>query len=300
MKAKRSNAKKVRARTAENHAPVPLGTLIIIGGKENKGEDAPEDKEKPSDFIKLEVLQAFKDATHKREPIVEVVTTASGEGAESFQDYKRVFDKIGITNVNRIHHNARQEVLEDDLQERISDADAFFFTGGDQLLLTAIYGGTDFLTHLKKRYIQDPVVVAGTSAGAMALSTPMIYAGRNEVQELGGQIKVAMGLEFIKDVCIDTHFVHRGRFVRLAQVVITNPTSIGIGIEEDTCIMVRNGREAEVIGTGLVVVIEGFEIKAANIKDFGKDKPITARNLTIHLLASGDKYIFRQINPPHK
>lgn len=300
MKAKRSKAKPVNAKTKENHAPVPMGTLIIIGGKENKGEDAPEEKEKPSDFIKLEVLQAFKDATHKREPVVEVVTTASGQGAGSFNEYKRVFEKIGIVNVNRIHHNNRQQVLEDDLQERIKNADAFFFTGGDQLLLTAIYGGTAFLTQLKERYIHDPVVIGGTSAGAMALSTPMIYAGNEEVQELGGQIKVTMGLEFMKDVCVDTHFVHRGRFVRLAQVVITNPTSIGIGIEEDTCIKVQRGREAQVIGTGLVIVIEGFDIKAANIKEFAEDKPVTARNLTFHLLADGDEYELRQVNPPHK
>jgi cyanophycinase len=95
----------------ENHCPVPQGTLVIIGGKENKGEDAPENKKKPADFIKLQVLDAFKDATHKREPVVEVVTTASGEEQESFQDYQKVFEKIGITNVGHIHHKSREEVM---------------------------------------------------------------------------------------------------------------------------------------------------------------------------------------------
>jgi cyanophycinase len=284
----------------ENHAPVPAGTLIVIGGKENKGQDGPENKQKPADFVKLEVLQAFKDATHKQKPLVEVVTTASSEGLESFNDYQKVFEKIGITNVGHIHHTTRQEVLDDPLLERIKKADAFFFSGGDQLLLTAIYGGSPFLTELKERYIRTPIVIGGTSAGAMALSTPMIYAGNEEVQELGGQIKVTMGLEFMKDVCIDTHFVHRGRFVRMAQVVITNPTSIGIGIEEDTCIMVQKGRRMRVAGTGPVVVIEGFEIKEANIKEFAEDKPVTARNLKFHLLSDGDEYEVPQINPPHK
>ena len=128
----------------------------------------------------------------------------------------------------------------------------------------------------------------------------MIYAGNQEVQEIGGQIKVTMGLEFMRDVCIDTHFVHRGRFVRMSQVIITNPTSIGIGIEEDTGIIVQNGNQVHVTGTGLVVVIEGFEIEEANIKDFEEDKPITARNLKIHLLSDGDEYEIPQINPPHK
>jgi cyanophycinase len=300
MKSSKLKTKALGKRSSENHAPVPEGTLVVIGGKENKGAEAPDNKKKPSDFIKLEVLQAFKDASHKRDPLIEVITTASSEGPESFEDYKKVFEKIGVTRIGHIHHGKRQEILEDELLERIKNADAFFFSGGDQLLLTAIYGGTNFLTSLKQRYINEPIVIGGTSAGAMALSTPMIYAGNEEVQELGGQIKVAMGLEFLKDVCIDTHFVHRGRFVRMAQVVITNPTSIGIGIEEDTCILVRKGKEMEVLGTGLVVIIEGFKIAEANIREFADDKPITARNLTVHLLAEGNIYMIPQINPPHK
>jgi cyanophycinase len=179
-------------------------------------------------------------------------------------------------------------------------ADAFFFTGGDQLKLTSIYGGTSFLTQLKERYINETIVIAGTSAGAMALSTPMIYAGNDEVQELGGEIKVTMGLEFLRDVCIDTHFVHRGRFIRMAQVVVTNPTCIGIGIEEDTAVVLRNGVEAEVIGTGTVIVLEGFDIAEASIDDFGGKKPITIRDLKMHILSSGNKYEIKQANPPHK
>jgi cyanophycinase len=298
MKSKRSRSKTVAK--VENHSPVPSGTLVVIGGKENKGENKPENKKRPADFIKLEVLQSFKDATHKKDPLVEVITTASSEGAESFNDYVKVFEKVGITRVGHIHHNTRKEILEDPLTERIKNADAFFFSGGDQLLLTGIYGGTSFLSQLKERYIDDPIVIGGTSAGAMALSTPMIYAGNEEVQELGGQIKVTMGLEFMKDVCIDTHFVNRGRFIRMSQVIVSNPTSIGIGIEEDTCITVQNGRQMQVVGTGLVVVIEGFDIAEANLKSFAEDKPVTARNIKVHLLADGDRYEVPQINPPHK
>ena len=297
-KAKKTSA--VPANKHENHCPTPLGTLVVIGGKENKGEDAPDNKKKPADFVKLQVLKAFKDATHKREPVIEVVTTASGEGPESFQDYQKVFEKIGITNVGHIHHNSREEVLFNPMLERLKKADGIFFSGGDQLKLTGFYGGTEFLTYLKRRYISEQVAVGGTSAGAMALSTPMIYAGNEEVQELSGEIKVTTGLEFLKDVCIDTHFVHRGRFVRMAQVVITNPTCIGIGIEEDTAIVVRDGSEMQVIGTGLAIVIEGFEIRASSIKEFAEDKPVTARDLRVHLLADGDTYQIPQINPPHK
>src|SRR4051812_41397010 len=124
----------------------------------------------------------------------------------------------------------------------------------------------------------------------MAMSTPMIYAGNSEVQELGGMIKVTTGLEFLKDVCIDTHFVHRGRFVRMAQVVVTNPNCIGIGIEEDTAIIVCNGLDVEVVGTGTLIIIEGFEITEANIEEFTSNVPVKMRDLKMHILSDGEKY----------
>ncbi|HEU4471189.1 MAG TPA: cyanophycinase [Flavisolibacter sp.] len=285
---------------SRNQCPVPSGTLLIIGGKENKGEEGPENKKRPGDFIKLEVLQKFKDLLPKSNSIVEVVTTSSSEGEESFKDYKRVFEELGITNVGHIHHMSRRELLQDSMLERIEKADGFFFSGGDQLKLTSIYGGTVFLTALKEKYINSRFVVAGTSAGAMALSTPMIYAGNDEVQELGGQIKVTTGLEFLKDVCIDTHFVHRGRFVRMAQVISTNPTCIGIGVEEDTAVLVKNGVEVEVLGTGLVMIIEGFHISETSIVEFTKDVPVTIKNLKVSLLSSGNTFYIPQVNPPHK
>lgn len=141
----------------------------------------------------------------------------------------------------------------------------YFFSGGDQLKLTSTYGGSTFLTELKRKYIRERIIVGGTSAGAMALSTPMIYAGNKEVEQITSQIKVTTGLEFLKDVCKDTHFVNRGRFVRMAQVIVTNPTCIGVGIEEDTALVVRNGIEAEV-GSGLIIIIDGFHIVDSNIK----------------------------------
>jgi cyanophycinase len=297
MKATR---RKAGSRNVENHCPVPSGILIAIGGKENKGEEQPENKKKPEDFLKLEILQAFKDLIPKKDPVVELITTASSEGAESYEDYKKAFAKVGLHKLGHIHHQSRKEVLEDPLLERIKKADAFFFSGGDQLKLTSFYGGTPLLTEIKKRYIEEPLVLAGTSAGAMALSTPMIYAGNEEVQELGGEIKLTTGLEFVKDVCLDTHFVHRGRFVRMAQVIVTNPTCIGIGIEEDTAIIVRNGVEVQVIGTGLVIFIEGFDIAEFDAGEFTEKKPVTIRNLKVHLLSDGNKYHIEQINPPHK
>lgn len=280
--------------------PIPQGVLLIIGGAENKGEGEAKKKQTPSDFERLQVLKSFIALTGKENPVIEVFTSASGQGEEYFKDYNKAFEELNISNVGHVHHNNRKEVLEDTaLMERMEKADGIFLAGGDQLKYTFKYGGTPFLTRLKERYIYENVVVAGTSAGAMAMSTPMIYAGSSEVQEIGGMIKVTTGLEFLKDVCIDTHFVQRGRFVRMAQVVFTNPTCIGMGIEEDTAVIVRNGLNVEVIGTGTIIILDGHQISEGNIEDFTSDKPISIRDLKMHILSDGDTYKIIQSNPPH-
>jgi len=291
---------KIKVRAMSRECPTPKGILVIIGGKENKGEDKPDDKEKSSDFQRLGVLQKFVELTGKKNPVIEVVTSASTESDESFEEYRKAFEELKVEVIGHIHHNNREEVMEDGVMERIDKADAIFFAGGDQLKYTARYGGTPFLTRLKEKYIYEKIVIGGTSAGAMTLSTPMIYAGNDEVQEIGGEIKVTTGMEFLKDVCIDTHFVNRGRFIRMAQVIVTNPSCIGIGIGEDTAIVVRNGLETEVIGSGLIIIIDGFQIGQANVDDFLTKKPVSIRDLRVHILAPGDQYLIPQINPPHR
>ena len=220
------------AKEFENSCPVPAGILIVIGGAESKGKE-PENHEAPDGYNPLEILKCFTDLLPPKDAAIKVITSASADGEVLIRQYKKVFKKLGVENIHHIHHHTRKEVLADnDLEQHVKEADGFFFTGGDQLLLTSLYGGTPFLTMLKEKYISKKIVIAGTSAGAMALSTPMIYSGSKEKEQLTNEIKVTTGLEFLKDVCIDTHFVHRGRLVRLAQVVATNPTTIGIGIDE--------------------------------------------------------------------
>jgi cyanophycinase len=281
-----------------NSCPVPTGILLVIGGAESIGKK-PESHDAPENYKPGEILKCYTELLRRKDPTIEVITSASADGNASFARYKRVFQKYGVEKVGHIHHYTRKEALADDLQERVKEADGFFFAGGDQLLLTTLYGGTPFLTSLKQKYINQKIVVGGTSAGAMALSTPMIYSGSKEEEQITNEIKVTTGLEFLKDVCIDTHFVHRGRLVRLAQVIATNPTSIGFGIDEDTALIIRNGVEAEVRGSGLVVVLEGFDISYTNVDGKPEEPPISIRDLKLHLLAPCDKYIIRQTNPPH-
>jgi cyanophycinase len=107
-------------------------------------------------------------------------------------------------------------------------------------------------------------------------------------------------MEFLKDVCIDTHFVHRGRFVRMAQVIVSNPACIGFGIDEDTAIIVRNGLQAEIIGSGTVIVMDGGAITQTNFTDYSEKPAVSIRDLKVHLLSRGDHYQIPQTNPPHK
>jgi cyanophycinase len=281
-----------------NTCPVPNGILLVIGGHEDKGQEAESEVQKQNGSP-LEILKAFIELIDKEDCTIEVITSASSEGDESFEDYKKVFTELGVYTLGHIHHDKRSEALDEAVLERLRKADGLFFSGGDQLKLTSIYGGTKFLYEIKQRYIHDRLIIGGTSAGAMAFSTPMIYAGSKEVEEIAGEIKVTTGLEFLKDICIDTHFVDRGRFVRMAQVIATNPTAIGIGIEEDTAIIVRNGLEAEVIGSGVVIVIEGFRITDTNVTDFNESDRIYIRDLNVKVLAKGNKYTMVQNNPPH-
>lgn len=282
-----------------NPSPIPTGVLLVVGGHEDKGGESEKKVPEGRDYKPMEILGTFVKLIGKEDCVIEVVTSASSEGDESFKDYEKAFTELGVKNIGHIHHDKRQQALDTEAIDRISKADGVYFAGGNQLKLTSVYGGTEFLFQLKQRYIYDSLVLGGTSAGAMALSTPMIFAGNKEVQQISGEIKITTGLEFLKDVCIDTHFVDRGRFVRMAQVIATNPTCIGMGIEEDTALIVRNGVDVEVIGSGIVIVIEGFGITDSNILNFGSDERIYIHDLNVKLLSKRSKYTIPKNNPPH-
>jgi cyanophycinase len=275
-------------------ALIPNGTLLIIGGAENKETDEALDQN-------MDVLQCFIKLISHEKPVIEVITSAGKVDIEgTIREYKEALLKLGAGEVNHIHHNVREEINFDELELRLNKAHGVFFAGGDQLKLTSIYGGTQFLLLLKQRYIHNHLVIAGTSAGAMALSTPMIFRGVGRDEMIAGNVKVTTGLEFMRDVCIDTHFVNRGRFVRMAQVIAENPASIGIGIEEDTAIIVRNGVDIEVVGGGVVIVINAHNSYGTNITNHTDAVPLTIRGLEVDILSAGQKYTKPQLNLVHQ
>jgi cyanophycinase len=268
-----------------NDCPTPNGTLMIIGGGHHREV----------------VMKEFFSLITQENPIIEVITTAGSEDVDgTFKEYKDMLESFGKCTVNHMHHEKREFIDEAESEVRLNAAHAVFISGGDQLKLTSIYGGTSFLFLMTHRYIYENLLVGGTSAGAMALSTPMIYAGTGEKEMIAGAIKVTLGFEFLRDVCIDTHFVERGRTVRLAQVIATNLSAIGMGIEEDTAVIVRNGTEATVTGNGVVIIMDGKNSYGSNVTQFNDEMKLTIRNLQISILSKGEEFEIAQMNPPHK
>jgi cyanophycinase len=164
------------------------------------------------------------------------------------------------------------------------------FTGGDQLRLTSILGGTSFHDILLEKYKNEDFIYAGTSAGAAAASNNMIYQGSSHEALLKGEVKISSGLGLIDDVIIDTHFVQRGRIGRLFQAVVGNPKTLGIGLGEDTGLLITNGFQMEAIGSGLVILVDGKQIKDTNLTEVELGQPISINNFVVHVMSMNDKY----------
>jgi cyanophycinase len=196
--------------------------------------------------------------------------------------------------VDVMHIRTRHDTLHEDFLQRIKTCDAVMFSGGNQLRLSVTDGGTEFLSIMKKRYQEDNFLVAGTSAGAMAMSKTMVYEGNASRAHLKGEVKMTTGLGFIDSVIIDSHFEKRGRFVRLAQAVALNPSSIGIGLGEDTGMLITNGDKMEAIGSGLVVIIDGHDILHSNIADIPDGNPVSIENLKAHFCEKGNGYVISE------
>jgi cyanophycinase len=285
-----SEQKEVSPRKHKSSLPVPKGKLLAIGGKEDKGLELTEEQKNNVNFHSLDILGRFVQELKGKNPLIAIVPTASSVPEESAQDYVEVFKKLEVNNVEVVNIKNRTDAKDPAFMEIISQAAGIMFTGGDQLRLTSILGGTDFLQRLKERYTYEEIIVAGTSAGAAAMSTPMIYEGETQGGMIKGDVRVTTGLEFLRDVAIDTHFIARGRIIRMAQAIATNPGCIGIGLEEDTAIMVTEGRNLEVLGNGLITVVDGMDISHTNIYEIGNGETFTIRDLKVHLLPKGSTY----------
>ncbi|HQA74965.1 MAG: cyanophycinase [Flavobacterium sp.] len=271
------------------------GKLIIIGGAVDKGSFTERDLDQNApnnlNFFEEGILKRIiKESKYKEQSRIEVITTASSIPREIGPEYVKAFSHLKATNVGVLYIEKREQASEPEVIERIKNADIVMFTGGDQLRLTSILGGTEMHTIILNKYKNEDFIYAGTSAGAAAASTNMIYQGSSSEALLKGEVKITSGLALIDDVIIDTHFVKRGRIGRLFQAVVSNPKILGIGLGEDTGLLITNGKQMEAIGSGLVILVDGREIKDTNLTEVALGQPISINHLVTHVMSNHDTF----------
>ncbi|MGQ3887680.1 cyanophycinase [Legionella sp. CNM-1927-20] len=264
----------------------PKGKLLIIGGAEDKADEPPDIYEHREEMSRYEILsELLSDCRTKQ---VEVVTTGSEVQEEVKRSYKRVFQEMGYNKVGFLQITERHEARKKEYLDRVLKARAIFFTGGDQFRISTILGGTPIVEIIKQRYLEDDdFIVAGTSAGAMVMSSVMITSGGLTEALLYRNLATSSGLGFLPTCIIDTHFIKRGRFGRLAHAIIMNPEQLGIGLGEDTALIIKNGTDAECRGSGMVVIIDGRNINQTNITKVKEGQAVYVENLKVHLLVKG-------------
>ena len=271
------------------------GKLIIIGGAVDKGSfteaNFHENVANNLNFFETGILKRIiNESKHKEDSRIEIITTASNIPREVGPEYARALQYLKATNVEIMYLEKREQASNPEMLARLKAADVVMFTGGDQLRLTSILGGSLFHEMLLEKYENEDFIYAGTSAGAAAASSVMIYQGSSQEALLKGEVKITSGLGLIEGVVVDTHFVQRGRIGRLLQAVVSNPMVLGIGLGEDTGLLITNGNEMEAIGSGLVILVDGRQIKDTNLTQVELGQPVSINNMIVHVMSKNDIY----------
>lgn len=253
----------------------PKGTLIIIGGHEDKkGDD--------------EILTEVAKRSAKNRNLV-ILTVATSMPEEVAKEYKEVFTRLGATKIKAVDVRTRDDAMDPSRVEICSKADVIFFTGGDQLRITSQIGDSPIFQCLHDNYMRGATIV-GTSAGAAAMSETMVISGSSDKShELFG-LNMAPGLGFIKGAVIDSHFAERGRIGRLLGAVTQNPKNLGIGIDEDTAMILDPDGTFTVMGSGAIYVVDGTEVRYSNLSEKIKDDILTVFNVKLHVLGKGYRF----------
>lgn len=273
------------------------GVLIIIGGDLSLPADLNgEENNNLTELAESEgqILHKFCELLSWENPRIEIVPTASNIPDKASQRYSQDFQNLGFENIGILDIKTREQAQSQEVSERVRQAAGILFTGGDQLRLTTILGGTEFLSILQERYRQEPVLIAGTSAGAMAMADTMIYEGSSHEALKKGGVKFCSGFGLLDQVIIDTHFVKRGRIGRLFQAVASNPGCLGIGLGEDTGLLIMQGNIQEAIGSGLIIIVDGSSIRHTNMASISEGELISIENLSVHVMVPGDKFLLSE------
>jgi cyanophycinase len=251
------------------------GRLVAIGGGEIREGDAPLLKE----FIKL--------AKGPRARVV-VMTAATDGPAAAAAEYRAAFKRLGVDDVQAVDVSSRADTLAPESLEAVEKATGLFFTGGDQLHITSLLGGTGMQALIQRRY-ERGLVVAGTSAGAAMMSNSMVLGGAPEESPKVGAVEIGPGMDLIIGAVIDTHFSQRGRFGRLLTAVAHYPQDLGLGIDEKTAMIVHRN-EFEVAGEGAVTVIDGGAMTYTSLPYAEKGDGLSLYGVRVHVLSAGARF----------
>ncbi|HKG20994.1 MAG TPA: cyanophycinase [Blastocatellia bacterium] len=257
-------------------------TLIVIGGHEDKAGN------------KLILKEVARRVGSGR---LVVTTVASNQPRGLFEEYERIFRSIGIKHLAKLEIKDRSEATDERKVRILDDADAVFFTGGDQLKITSQIGDSLVYRRVVEIY-ESGGVIAGTSAGASVMCETMIVSGASEESHrVEDSLKLAPGLGLIVGVIIDQHFAERGRMGRLLGAIAQNPKNVGVGIDEDTAIVIEREQGFYVMGAGAAYVVDGEGITYSNITEEESEKTVSMYDVRLHVLAQGDRFDFSTRRP---
>jgi cyanophycinase len=251
----------------------PRGSLIIIGGHESKDGARP---------ILEEVARRAKQSK------LVVATMGSDEPGEQWETYRKVFQELGVDTIVQLDVRKREELLEEPRLELFDEGDVVFFAGGDQTKVTSRFGGTALCTRMREIY-ERGATIAGTSSGASVMSEVMMTGGDENSSTSSATTRLAAGLAIAAGIIIDQHFAERGRISRLLKAVGQNPRLLGLGIDEDTAVVMEGHRRFSVMGSGAVYVVDGTRMSYSNAAEEDESAP-SIHTLLLHVLNSGDVF----------
>lgn len=254
------------------------GTLIAIGGDEDTTGDC-------------RILREFIKRSGGEKAKIVLVTTATNTPEETAKGYSTLFNKLGAAEVKHVGVAERQDAADEKSLELIEKATGLFFTGGDQLHITSLMGGTPLQELILERYKKD-LIVAGTSAGAAMMGNSMIVSGDSDENPRLGAVEIAPGTDLIVGCIIDTHFSQRGRHGRLLTAIAHYPQDIGFGIDENTAMIIEKGG-FKVIGEGAVTVIDGGLMTYTDVPFNKRGDSLTLADVKLHVLGEDYKFDFK-------
>jgi cyanophycinase len=219
---------------------------------------------------------------------------------ELWLEYQGVFHRLGVKNIVHLAVANREEALGPQALEPLKNVTTVFFTGGDQLKITSKLGGTPIHDRIQEIFDHGGTI-AGTSAGASVLSENMLVSGSsNQSSRIGEDLLMAPGFGFAKDIIFDQHFAERGRIGRLLGAVARNPRLLGVGIDEDTAILMHGNDAFRVFGSGGVYVLDGHGVNFTNISEEESGRTLSVFGIKVHVLSDGDRFDVKGREPLSK